>query len=165
LFAQALASRRRHFGEKHPEVAVTYLAQAFMALERMRPEEATAPATRGLTLLEQGPGGRLLAGAVGHLLQGLLLKEAGLLPLAEGRLRKGVQALRAAVGPGHPYEAFHLYELADTLDRKGDAAGAEQEYRKCIEFARRTHNGHHPKILVPVYGLARLLARQGRYEE
>jgi serine/threonine protein kinase len=165
LFAQALASRRRHFDEKHPEVAMTYLAQAFMALERGRTDEAAAPAARGLTLLEQGPAGRRLAGAVGHLLQGMLLKEAGLLPLAEGRLRKGLQVMREVVGPGHPYEAFFLYELADTLDRKGDAAGAEREYRQCIEFARRTRNGHHPKILVPVYALARLLARTGRYAE
>ncbi len=83
---------------------------------------------------------------------------------AEPLVRQVLDQTNAAEGgPDHPGTLLALNDVADVLRGKGDIAGAEALYRRCLEARERTLGKEDPDTLASVNNLANLLAAESNF--
>lgn len=163
---QALAIRRRLFGDRHVETAATAIGLARVLQTTERHEEAfelcrTALAASRALLGRDSP----------EFARGLVLY-AGLLPRVRGDIAGAEQAYREALeiyarcyGPRNEHSAGALGNLGAMLFDYFRFDEAEPAMRDAYDMARETLGADHPYTIMNGNNLAVLLAERGRADE
>jgi serine/threonine-protein kinase len=134
LLGEALALRRRLFGDDHRDVARSLHALGALALERGDVAAAEAPLAAALERR------RRLLGA-GHPEYVESLRESAALAAARGRreeaaarYRRAIDIDAAALGVDHPLTGLARAGLGEVLAAAGDCAAAEPELREALRL-------------------------------
>ncbi|MAT47848.1 MAG: hypothetical protein CMO35_10535, partial [Verrucomicrobiaceae bacterium] len=165
LLERALALRREHLGNEHPDT-LSSINQMGLCLSSMgRHEEAAsfvreALEARRLTLGNEDP----------HTLQsisnmGVLLMSQGKHKEAEPYLRTSLEGNRRVLGNEHPATLESISTMASFLVNQGKKEEAEPYLRKAMEGNRRVLGDGHPSTLEAINDLGAVLAAQEKYEE
>ena len=168
LFREALATRRRIYGEKHPIVATSLYGLGAMlcskgTVEGNREGEQVlreALAMRRELLGNEHPD-------VADCLSQLAAKRVGVgdprasLPL----YREAAAIQRRVLGGRHPDLAFTLQGLADALVIMGQYETARPLMEEALSIHRSVYGNEHPVVANAIVHLADLSWRQGRTSE
>jgi serine/threonine-protein kinase len=162
LLEQALALRRRAFGEDHPDVAESLSHMA--ALRHAKGDLAAAePLYREAIEQRRGLLGEHpdLATSLNNL--AIFLKDKGDYNAAEPVFREALAMRRKLLGQEHSEVATTLDELAVLLKEKGDYAAAEPLYREALAMRRKLLGNEHPDTAISLNNLAVFLEDKGDY--
>jgi non-specific serine/threonine protein kinase/serine/threonine-protein kinase len=94
-----------------------------------------------------------------------LLTDEGKYPEAESLLRQTLEAKRKIMGPEHPSTLVALDELGKVLQKERRYPEAEKTYRDALDGRSRVLGAGHPDTAATAYGLACVLALQGKRDE
>ena len=94
-----------------------------------------------------------------------LLTDEGKYPEAESLLRQTLEAKRKIMGPEHPSTLVALDELGKVLQKERRYPEAEKTYRDTLDGRSRVLGAGHPDTAATAYGLACVLALQGKRDE
>ncbi len=163
LCEKALESRRRLFGEDHPEVAESLqdLAEVLQLKSNYEGSEkrwGEALAIRRRRLAEEPLD-------VAESLNGLalVLRARGDYQGAEKRAREALEILRTM--PDEPSLGSSLNALAVVLYSRGDYQGAEALFREALAARRRVLGEEHRQVATSLNNLAATLKIQAKYQE
>jgi Tetratricopeptide repeat/galactosyl transferase GMA12/MNN10 family len=150
LVARSLAWRESVFGADSQEVAhdVQVLANLLSILGRH--SEAVPLAMRALHMAERSvdPKGRpqlqLVAAAHGDL--GSLFGRMGDHQWALHHLQRCLQVEESIWGADNPHSADTHYNIALTMQLRGDMSGAVVHFKRALQMYRRFHGDSHPSV-------------------
>jgi serine/threonine protein kinase/Tfp pilus assembly protein PilF len=165
LLDEALAMRRRLFGNEHQDVAVTLVELARVYDDQGSSERAETLHREALAIRRKVLGGEHRETATSLNDLGVLLWERGDLEGAEPLLRQSHAINKKALGPEHANVASNLGNLALLLEDKGEHAAAEALFREALALDRRTLGEKHPSTVIVLNNLAHPLREQGKYAE
>jgi tetratricopeptide (TPR) repeat protein len=74
---------------------------------------------------------------------------------------EALEKIRSTLGPNNLMEAWGLGQLAEIHQRLGDAAAAEEEYRRSLDMLRTIGLPDHPYVADGAVGLADILVARG----
>ncbi len=160
---EMLATRRKLFGNEHPEVAKSLDSLSAVLRIQGRPAEAEAVARESLALRK-----KMFPGDHPDLTRSLqflgeILADQGKLHEAESRLREGLEMGRRMHG-GDGLAIAHD-GLARVLERQGKLPGAEALFRKAVEIGKKHLGDDHPEVVIYLSKLAGILHQQGKLDE
>jgi tetratricopeptide (TPR) repeat protein len=161
---EALAMRRKLFGDVHPAVAgsLNDLGAVLYAQGRAESEAALRKAVAMWRKLSGNPSPGL-AESLNNL--GMVLLWQGKLAEAAGVEREAVAMQTKLVGGEHPTVATFLGNLGAVLSHQGKLAEAETVHRRALAMQRKLLSSEHPNIATSLNNLAEVLWKQGRLEE
>ncbi|MCP4655183.1 MAG: tetratricopeptide repeat protein [bacterium] len=160
LFEEALALRRKSFGENHPDVAESLADLAWVVHLKGEQERAEALFREALALHRKSLGEEHphVANDLGNL--AWVLQARGDYDAAEKFAREALAMKRRLLGDRDRALAASLSHLAFLLQLKGDADAAEKFARDALAMTRRLL-GEHPDVAENLNGLARVLLAKG----
>ena len=94
-----------------------------------------------------------------------LLTDEGKYSEAEALLRQTLEAKRKIMGPEHPSTFVALDQLGKVLQKERRYPDAEKAYREALDGRTRVLGAGHPDTAATAYGLACVLALQGKRDE
>jgi eukaryotic-like serine/threonine-protein kinase len=159
-FEQADGDWQLLFGVQHFMRGMAWIGRGLVAesrgdLDTARQFFSQAAELRRSKLTPQHP---LTAEAEIHLARVTAAEDAGqALTLCNEALEK----IRSTLGPNNILEAWGLGQLAGIHQRLGDAAAAEQEYRRSLDILRALSLPDHPYVADDAVGLADILLARG----
>ena len=163
--AEALAARRRSFGDEHPEVAIALNDYGY-ALRRMgRYDEAETAYREALALKRRllGDTHPDVATTLNNL--GVLFGVAGRYDEVGPLFEEALAIRRARYGEVHPLVASSLNNLAQLALVTGDLDTASARLEEALALARHLYDGDHPTVASSLNKQATIRYRQGRYRE
>ena len=163
LVRRQLEIRRRHLGDRHPEVAGSLQYLAFL-LKCQGDYASAEPLYREAIELRRellGPEHPDLAWSLNDL--GVLLLRQGENARAEPLIREALAISRGVLGEEHELVAPCMNNLAALYWRQGDYVRAEQIMREALAIQRRLLGGEHLGTTTLLGNLAFLLSIQGDY--
>jgi len=176
LLRDALAARRRLFGNEHKDVAVTLVELGRVYCDQGLNNLAEPLLREALEIRRAvlGEDHRETATSMSDL--GLLLRDLGDLAGAKSLLSQSLETTRKALGADHANSATALANLAlilaqegDYLARvriaEGDAAGAEPLLRRALEMRQRAFPDSDWRVGAARSLLGAALTALGRFEE
>ena len=176
LLRDALATRRRLFGNEHKDVAVTLVELGRVYCDQGLNNLAEPLLREALEIRRAvlGEDHRETATSMSDL--GLLLRDLGDLAGAKSLLSQSLETTRKALGADHANSATALANLAlilaqegDYLARvriaEGDAAGAEPLLRRALEMRQRAFPDSDWRVGAARSLLGAALTALGRFEE
>jgi CHAT domain-containing protein/Tfp pilus assembly protein PilF len=158
---EALAIRRRIFGEEHPAVAQSLdnlgnLLQAMGDYAGARPNLEQALAIRRKLLGEEHPD---VATSLNNV--GMLLQATGDYAAARPYLEQALAIFRKVLGQDHPAVASLLNNLGGLLKTTGDYAAARPYYEQALAIGRGVLGAEHPDVALTLNNLGVLLQATG----
>ena len=164
-FEKVINIRRGRLGDAHRETANARLALAALLFDQRRYVDAMQLGMHAIGALRRETSGKNLADALCLFVVAGAFRAGGQYDLAVASLEKCRAIAVSLLGPDHPYGSVALYELAATLEEKGDDMSAEVHYRQCLKIVRTGMLYRHPRAALLFRALGMLLGRTGRYEE
>ena len=160
---EMLATRRKLFGNEHPDVAKSLDSLSAVLRNQGRPAEAEAVARESLALRK-----KMFPGDHPDLTRSLqflgeILGDQGKLDEAESRLREGLEMGRRMHG-GDGLAIAHD-GLARVLERQGKLPEAEALFRKAVEIGKKHLGDDHPEVVTYLSKLAGILHQEGKLDE
>ena len=160
---EALATRRKLFGNEHPDVAKSLDSLSAVLRNEDKPVEAEAVARESLALRN-----KMFPGDHPDLTRSLqflgeILADQGKLDEAEKLLREGLEMGRRMQGEGGL--ALAHAGLARVLERQGKLPEAEILFRKAVELGKKHMGDDHPDVVTYLSRLAEILHREGKLDE
>ena len=162
-YADALAMRRRLFGDLHPDVARTLRGYSALLRRRDRFDEAE-PLIREALRLDS-----VLVGPM-HPMRGedlyelaSLLKDQGRYAEAAAVFEQGLEVDLATLGPDHPYTALTLSEIGQTRLRMGEPDVALGYYDRALAIQRAALAPDHPEIATTLTKVGDVYTALGRF--
>jgi tetratricopeptide (TPR) repeat protein len=162
---EALAMRRKLFGDEHPAVAdsLNDLAAVLHAQGRLAESEATLREALAMWKKLSGNQSPGLAESLNNL--GMVLLWQGKLAEAESVEREAVAMQTKLTGEENPTAAMFLGNLGAMLTHQGKLAEAETMHRRALAIERKLLSGEHPNIATSLNNLAEVLEEQGNLAE
>ena len=165
LLGDALATRRRLLGDRHPDTLASINNVGSLLQEEGKLTEAEPYYREALE------GYRRVRGAdhpdtlrtVNFLAS--LLHEQGKLAEAEPYYREALDGLRRVLGDDHPDTLGAIASVGYLLQAQGKLAEAEPYYRQALEGHRRVVGDDHPHTLRSINNMGTLLDTQGKLAE
>ncbi len=165
LYKRALEGYERVYGKDHKNVGITLLGIADLKLRQGQPDQAAAPAARGLAILnrlhdETHPD-------VATALELAARVACGKRAFADSeRLHKqALEARKEVYGEDHLAVAASQAHLADLYLAMGKLREAEPLYKRAVEVRLERLSPEHPEVADTLDGYAHLLRKMGRTEE
>jgi serine/threonine protein kinase/tetratricopeptide (TPR) repeat protein len=169
LATEALATRRRQFGERSEQVAASLDQVAGLHFELGNLDSSVTLYARALALARAIHGPRDLRVATGLTNLGHALRAQGDYPAAERHAREAVRLFERLVDPGVDSERVMLADgfmnLAQVHHFAGHLPDADSVYRKALDAYRATHGTAHPKVSEALNNLAGVLNDEGELEQ
>jgi tetratricopeptide (TPR) repeat protein len=161
LLDEALALRRRRYGEAHVLVAQSWNNLGALELRAGRHDEALALFRRGLDVLSGADSGdrALLATGLNNLAK--VLEDEGRVADAEAVYREALAAGIEALGASHPDSARIMANLAECLARQGELDEAEELLLQAAAIQRAAAGEHHPDYAFTLDSLCGLAFDRG----
>ncbi len=151
----ALATRREHFGDAHPDVAMTLNSLAQLHLRRNEHEPALALAREALAIQEEHFPDRMLDMATSKQHVAAALDERGDSAAALPLLQEVLATRQALLAPTDELIPITMNLIAYTLTNLGEYEQAEDMYRAAVDLCRR-HQGENQLLVAS--GLSNLAA-------
>jgi serine/threonine-protein kinase len=166
LLEQALALRRRAFGEEHAQVASSLGSLATLSFAEGEYEEAELLYRRALEIEERLHGDEEHP-EVARWLNGLspAVRARGRYDEAESLARRALSMRRRLLGPAHPDVAESLINVAVPLYLNGNYGEAEALYREALAMQIALLGEEHLDVAATMNRLGLLLRRQHRFDE
>ena len=165
-FREALAIRRRAFGEEHELVAFT-LAELADSVTRdavvrgVNLDEANALNERAAALVRKVSGARSARAADTLQSRAVVLGAKRDWPGAEALYREAQSIYREVFGDRHVQVAQTAHMLGVCRANQGDDAGAESLLRQAVNLYAESLGPEHPSLSGPLDNLGRVLDRRG----
>lgn len=162
---EALASRRRLYGDDHVLVAVTMYNLASLEDDLGNETEAESLMRRALAIQRRGfsEGHRDLARGLNNL--AAFLTAQGKVEEAESLARESLTMTEDLFGAQHKDVLYPLSTLANVLRRQGKLSEAETAFRRCVELRRALEGPVSSELSKVLNGLAGTLADQGQLKK
>ncbi len=166
LARAGLATRLKHLGEQHRDVAVARFALSAALLSGDKNTEARLKGLEALRFLLEGQGKQdPVFASVGQFQQGMMMTAIKLHGQAEKAYRKSLELMQQAMGREHIYNLIVMAELGGCLREQKRLKEAEEVWKDALTVVRKTVGLEHPRVMVLVEMLADLLAEQKRVSE
>ena len=165
LATDALATRRRTLGDRHPDVATSLDNLGQLAREKSRFELAVRHHREALEIRRTvvGPRSPETAQSLNNL--ALAFREWGKYDEAEPLAREALDIRLATFAPDHPDVLTVKSSLADLVMSRGNLPEAEKLHREVLEARRRVLPANHPLIARSLNNVASMLGQTGRLTE
>ncbi len=164
LATDALATRRRTLGDRHPDVATSLDNLGQLAREQSRFEVAVARHREALEIRRAiGPRSPETAQSLNNL--ALAFREWGKYDDAEPLAREALDIRLATLPPDHPDVLSVKSSLADLVMSRGNHEEAEKLHREILDTRRRVLPPNHPSIARSLNNVASMLGQTGRLTE
>jgi len=165
LQREALESRRKLFGPKHPEVALALAGLGDALREQGQFAEAQRYLTESLEMQRETLGARAIELSPTLMSLGHLAEQSGQLDAAQRFYEQGLDIYRQ-----HKMlqtsEAASIYnDLAGLSLQRGEYDRAAQLYRTALDIDRTALGQDHPQVAMHIQNLALTLHRQGKLAE
>lgn len=164
LGREALAMRRRLFGEHHPDIGVSFNNLAVLMHMKGDLEAAEELHRRSVALHRRLFGGEHPAVALVTYNLARLVHYNGELDEAEALYREALAISRRALGP-HLYTSRMLQHLARLRAERGDFAEAETLLRECVGMLGELEGPEGEQVGYRLSQLADVVEAQGREQE
>jgi tetratricopeptide (TPR) repeat protein len=165
MHRQALAIRRKLWGDEHPAVASSLSNLGLVLWSRGKLAEAEAVERKSLEIRRKlfGPEHPAVATSLNNL--ALVLKDQGKLPEAESAFRQTLALDRKMLGSDDPELGRALDNLGTVLRPEGKLAEAETMHREALAVRRKLFGGEHPEVADSLNNLAVVLSNEGKLAE
>ncbi|HKQ61938.1 MAG TPA: serine/threonine-protein kinase [Candidatus Polarisedimenticolaceae bacterium] len=165
LLADALATRRRLLGDRHPDTLTSIYNLGLLRTAQGKHAEAEplhreALEGRRRVLGNDHPDTLISINALG-----LLLQSQGKSGEAEPLYREALERSRSVLGNDHPKTLTSINNMGFLLQTQGKLAEAEPYWREALERRRRVLGNDHPETLTSISNLAFMLQSQGKLAE
>ncbi|MBE7508492.1 MAG: tetratricopeptide repeat protein [Planctomycetia bacterium] len=162
LAREALAMRRRLFGEVHPDVTLSLSNLASLLSDRKQFDEAISLGNQSIEQHRQLFGDRhpRTASALEEL--AWIYKQAGRISDAIPLSRLAVDINTEKLGAGHRTTLNSNFSLGSFLDAARDYAGAEDQYRALLDWARANYAAGDNRTSAVIMLVANAVMNQGR---
>ncbi len=165
MYREALALRRKLFGDEHPEVA-TALDQVAAALSQQgRKAEAETIFREALAMRRKLLGNEHMAVSDSLDSVARIVEAKGKLVEAETLWREALALRRKLLGSDSPGVAYVLHPLAWTLNGLGNRVEAEALSREELAIWRKSVGENHPNVSWALADLTIFLREQGKLAE
>ena len=164
LFRQAVKIREAH-PESPRDLTIARLGLAALLVDARRNVEALTwivSAVKG-QFREVGMEGGIQA--LSQFQQGVAYKNLGWTSMAEKSLKSSLEISSNLLTPGHPYNAFAIFTLAELYNELGQLDEAETYYRRCLDLCRSSVGMGYPRVSYLVSDFAPFLERRGKRAE
>ncbi len=165
LEREALAMRRRLYGEFHPEVALSLSNLASMMHQARRFDEAIDLSRQSVEQHRKIFGERHPRTAATLTVFAECLEEAGKTTEATEVGRLALEINRESLGPNHRTTLNSVNSIAMLLTRTKDYAGAEEQYRVMLAWGRANYPPGDLRTAAVVMLVARSVTGQGRHAD
>lgn len=165
LYKEALAMRRRLFGDEHPDIAHSFNNLALLYDNQGRYGEAEPLLQEALAMRKRlfGDEHRDVAQSLSNL--AVLYDNQGRYGEAESLDQEALAMRKRLFGDEHPDVAQSLNNLAMLYYNQGRYGEAEPLLREALAMRKRLLGDEHPALANSLSNLALLYDDQGRYEE
>jgi tetratricopeptide (TPR) repeat protein len=165
MHREALALRRKVFGNEHRDVAFSLDRLATVLMETGRLPESEAMFRKVVELDRRLFGNEhpKVATALNNL--AIVLFYEHKLAEAESLQRENLEITRKTLGPEHSEMAAALHNLADVLLEQGKQAEAEALQREAVAVLRKRLGNQHPDLATTLNGLGLVLWKEGKLAE
>jgi eukaryotic-like serine/threonine-protein kinase len=165
LQREALESRRRLFGPKHPEVAVAMAALGDALREQGDFAAAESNLTEALAMQRESLGARAVEVGPTLMALGQLARQRGSLDIADRFFAEGIDIYRQH-GMLQRSEAASMFnDLAGLSLQRGQYDRAAQLYKTALDIDRTALGQDHPQVAMHIQNLALTLQQQGKLAE
>jgi len=161
LAEEALALRRRLYGDEHTDVAISLHQLGTMLMATGDLEGAERRYRESLALRRKLLGDNHPHVAITLHMLGQLLRQRGRLEESEQAHREALAIRRAAFGDDHVITAASMNELGIVLYSRGDWAAAVGQFQQVLKIFRRDLGETHPQVLTVMSNLGAALREQG----
>ena len=162
---QALALRRKTFGDESPKVAESLDDLAGTLHEENKDAEGEAAVREAVAIQRSLLGPENLAVARSLHLLGILFYGQKKMTESESAFRQALAMRRKILGNDDPEAALWLNGVAIALDHQGKLAEAETAYRQALSIQKKVYGPEHPDMEVLLDNLANILIKQGKLAE
>lgn len=163
IYREALAIRRAHHGERHPEVAES-LHGLGMSLRRSGDYLGAEPLVSQALILRRQllpPGHAEIAYTLSDLAQ--IRNDLGEFDSAEALYREALASQQKSLGPDHPDVATSMLSLARVLKTRRDIDGARALLERSLDIRRKVYGERHPAVALNFNDLGRNHFESGDY--
>ncbi len=162
---EALAMRRRLFGDLHPDVALSLSNLSSMLSGKKRFDEAVELSTQSIEQHKKIFGERHPRTAAAYDAMGRVLDGAGRVAESVSIYRRALDINLESLGAGHRATLNSRFALGSELDRAKDYAGAEEQYRAMLAWARANYKPGDARTAGTIMLVAAAVGNQGRHAE
>lgn len=163
IYREALAIRRAHHGERHPDVAES-LHGLGMSLRRSGDYLGAEPLVSQALILRRQllpPGHAEIAYTLSDLAQ--IRNDLGEFDSAEALYREALASQEKSLGPYHPDVATSMLSLARVLKTRRDIDGARALLERSLDIRRKVYGERHPAVALNFNDLGRNHFESGDY--
>lgn len=165
LVREALAIRRRLFGDKHIEVTASLYSLGTLLYNQGKYAQADTIQREALTTNRELLGNQHYEVGVSANDFGLTLMALGKPGEAEPLFREAEAIFRRLLPDAQQDLAGVLNNLGYISEAKGDYPTAEREFREVLEMARNVLAAGDPTLAFPLKNLAVALCKQNKFQE
>lgn len=165
LQREALASRTKLYGNRHPQVATALAALGETLLEEGSLDEAEKNLNAALTMQRELSGSTAVEIAPLLRTLGRLADQRGASAAAEKFYEESIGIYRQRQLDRTPAAASVMNDLAGLYLQRSDYARAAQLYRAALDIDRGALGQDHPQVAMHIQSLALTLHRQGKLDE
>jgi tetratricopeptide (TPR) repeat protein/tRNA A-37 threonylcarbamoyl transferase component Bud32 len=162
---EALAIKKKHFGELHPDVARCMNNLAMVYLDAGKEAEGEAMLRDTIELWNRIMGEDSVPEAQGLNNLGLQLWKQGKLEDAEKLVNRALEIRRRVLGEKHDEVAESLNTLAVILQREGKLEEAEKTQLEHLALTKDLHGDKHPSVVMSKNNLAWVLRSKHKLQE
>jgi non-specific serine/threonine protein kinase/serine/threonine-protein kinase len=165
LFEGALATRRRHLGDDHPDTlaSITDMATHYLYAGKLDQAEPFCREALERTRRVLGDDHPETLNALDNM--GSILQERGELAEAEAYYREALEGRRLVLGSDHEETLVSLNNMGLVLQNLGRLDEAETHFRAALEGHRRVLGDDHPETLTTLSNLGFVHQDMGDLEE
>jgi eukaryotic-like serine/threonine-protein kinase len=165
MHREALAIRRKLFGDEHPAVAASLDDLACVIGDQGQLTESETMHREALAMRRKllGEDHAAVAASLNDL--ALTLNKLGKLPEAVTIHREALTTQRKLFGDEHPDVANSLHNLGSVLQEQNQLTEAETMHREALRIHRKLLGGEHPDVAAGLGNLANVLHLQGQLAE
>ena len=165
LQREALESRRKLFGDRHPEVALALAGLGDALREQGQFAEAEKNLTAALDMQRSVLGERAVENAPTLMSLGHLAEQRGALDSAERSYEQALDIYRQHRMLQRSEAASVFNDLAGLALQRGQYERAAQLYKTALDIDRTALGQDHPQVAMHIQNLALTLHRQGKLAE
>jgi serine/threonine protein kinase/Tfp pilus assembly protein PilF len=164
-YERTLEIRRKHLGDRHPDVAGNLNDLANVLIHTGETDRALAHYEEAFAIWESGDDPASPDIAVALTNRASLLKRDGEYEQAGRLYLQGLEMRRETLGENHPQVARSLELLGLLAEKSGDLSGARDYHQQALALREAVYAPDHRRSADSLGALARVSARQGRLEE